>query len=228
MGADNQAKHRQDGRNLRRKAATRKSADRILIICEGSKTEPQYLDEIRQELRLSTAHVFVIGAAEGNDPLSVVNYAEKLFLTGDPHRRIEPRDFDQVVVVFDRDDHHSYHPALTRANQLHLKMKNNIKAKVPFEVCASVPCFELWLLLHFESVLEPIHRTEVYQRLKQHIDKYEKGDQGLWKRTKANLDTANQRALHLAEQTTRNNDAGPYTDMHTLVERLLNLTKQPV
>ena len=227
MGADNQAKHRQDGRNLRRKAATKKSADRILIICEGSKTEPQYLDEIRQELRLPTAHVFVIGGAEGNDPLSVVNFAEKLFLNGDSHRRIEPRDFDQVVVVFDRDDHRSYHPALARANELHLKMINSIKAKVPFQVCASVPCFELWLLLHFESILVPLHRTEVYQRLKQHVGRYEKGDRGLWLRTKANLDSAIQRALHLAEQTTRNNNAGPYTDMHSLVERLLNLTKQP-
>jgi hypothetical protein len=227
MGADNQAKHRQDGRSLRRKAATRKSADRILIICEGSKTEPQYLDEIRQEQRLPTAYVYVIGAAEGNDPLSVVNYAEKLFLNGDSHRHIEPRAFDQVVVVFDRDDHHSYHPALARANHLHLTMKNNIKAKVPFEVCASVPCFELWLLLHFESVLDPIHRTVVYQRLKQHIGRYEKGDRGLWKRTKEHLAVANQRALHLVGQTTRTNDAGPYTDMHTLVDRLLNLTKQP-
>jgi hypothetical protein len=227
MGADNQAKHRQVGRSLRRKAATRKSADRILIICEGSKTEPQYLDEIRQEQRLPTAYVYVIGAAEGNDPLSVVNYAEKLFLNGDSHRNIEPRAFDQVVVVFDRDDHHSYHPAIIRANQLHLTMRNNIKAKVPFEVCASVPCFELWLLLHFESALEPIHRTEVYKRLKQHIGRYEKGDHGLWKRTREHLATANQRALHLAAQTTRNNDAGLYTDMHTLVNRLLNLTMQP-
>ena len=75
MGADHQAKHRQDGRSLRRKAASRKSADRVLIICEGSKTEPQYLDEIRQEQRLPTAYVYVIGAVEGNDPLSVVNYA---------------------------------------------------------------------------------------------------------------------------------------------------------
>lgn len=227
MGADHQAKHRQDGRSLRRKAASRKSADRVLIICEGSKTEPQYLDEIRQEQRLPTAYVYVIGAVEGNDPLSVVNYAEKLFLNGDSYSKIKPRDFDQVVVVFDRDDHHSYHAALSRANQLNLTMKNNIKARVPFEVCSSVPCFELWLLLHYESVLDPIHRTAVYQRLKQHIGRYEKGDQGLWKRTKEHLAIANKHALHLAGQTTRTNDTGPYTGMHILVDRLLNLTKQP-
>jgi hypothetical protein len=227
MGAGNQAKHRQEGRSLRRKAATRKSADRILIICEGSKTEPQYLDEIRKEQRLPTAYVYVIGAAEGNDPLSIVNYAEKLFVNGDPHRGLEPQTFDQIVVVFDRDDHHSYHSALSRATKLHLSMKNNIKIKVPFEVCSSVPCFELWLLLHYESVLAPVHRTVVYQRLKQHIGGYEKGDQGLWKRTKEHLATASARASHLAKKTSRTNDDGPYTDIHVLVDRLLHLTKQP-
>lgn len=226
MGAINQPKNRQEGRSLRRKAAYRKTADRILIICEGSKTEPQYFDEIRQEIRLPTAHVYVLGAAEGNDPLSVVNYAEKLFLAGDPHRKIERRAFDQIVIVIDRDDHTTYHAALSRANQLNRAMQNDIKDKVSFEIVASVPCFELWLLLHFENVQSPAHRTEVYRRLKKHIATYEKGAEGLWKRTKVHLEIATQRAFQLSTQTNRNNDAGPYTDMHILVERLLNLTKQ--
>jgi hypothetical protein len=227
MGSDHQAKHRQEGRSLRRKAATRKSADRVLIICEGSKTEPQYLDEIREEQRLPTAYVHVLGAPEGNDPLNVVKYAEKLFLHGDSHRKIESRAFDQIVVVFDRDEHTNYHQALSRANELHLAMKNNLKAKVPFEVCASIPCFELWLLLHFENFAAPLQRTEVYRRLRQRIGGYEKGDKGLWKLTKANLGVANDRALQLSTQTTRTDDYGPYTDMHSLVHKLLNLTKQP-
>ncbi len=227
MGENNQAKHRQEGRSLRRRSATRKSADRILIICEGSKTEPQYLDEIRQEQRLPTAYVYVIGAAEGNDPLSVVNYAEKLFLHGDSHRRIDPKAFDQIIVVFDRDEHHSYHQALNRANKLHLTMKNDIKTKVPFEVCASIPCFELWLLLHFENVLDPLHRKEIYPRLKHHLGKYEKGDHGLWSRTKNFICIAEKRAANLAENLAQDNDSGPYTDMHILVNKLLNLTRQP-
>jgi len=227
MGADNQAKHRQEGRSLRRKAATRKSADRTLIICEGSKTEPQYLDEIREEQRLPTAYVHVLGAPEGNDPLNVVKYAEKLFLHGDPHRKIGKRAFDQIVVVFDRDDHKTYHQALSHANQLHLAMKNDIKAKVSFEVCASVPCFELWLLLHFEDVPAPLHRKDVYARLRERLGKYEKGEQGLWKRTRGQLDEAHHRAVQLSTHTTRANNDGPYTDMHSLVDKLLNLTKQP-
>ena len=228
MGSNKQAKHRQQGRSLRRKAASKKSADRILIICEGSKTEPQYLNEIRQELRLPTTHLYAVGAAEGNDPLNVVNYAEKIFIEGDPYRQIDKKAFDQVVAVFDRDDHSSYHAALTRAETLNYALSNDVKVKVPFEVCVSVPCFELWLLLHFENVHSPIHRTEVYSRLSGHIPSYKKGSAGIWTNTKSNLSTATQRSRQLTLHTKQSTDVGPYTDMHSLVYKLLNLTSQPV
>jgi hypothetical protein len=44
---------------LQRKKANRASHDRILIVSEGSKTEPLYFDEIRQYFRLHTANVQV-------------------------------------------------------------------------------------------------------------------------------------------------------------------------
>jgi hypothetical protein len=225
VGADNQPKARQTGRDLRRKAASRKSADRILIVCEGSKTEPQYFDEIRQELRLPTAHIYVMGASDGNDPLSVVRYAEKIFLNGDPHRSISPRIFDQIWVVFDRDEHHSYHDALRLVGQLNLSMKNDTQSKVPFEIIASVPCFEIWLLLHYEDVLAPLSRSDVYQRLRRHIPQYDKGSHGLWRRTNSQVLVAKERAIKIALQKNRSDDDGPYTDLHLFVDRLQNLMK---
>ncbi|MDE1891958.1 MAG: RloB domain-containing protein [Betaproteobacteria bacterium] len=228
MGADNQPKARQQGRDLRRKAASRKSADRILIVCEGSKTEPQYFEEIRQELRLPTAHIHVLGAINGNDPLSVVQYAENLFLYGDSHRSLAPRVFDQIWVVFDRDEHHTYHAALERVNQLNLSMKNDIKLKVPFEVVASIPCFEIWLLLHYEEVLAPLSRSVVYQRLRRHIPNYQKGNSDLWKLTNSHVQVAIERAIKLASLKGRSDDDGPYTDVSFFIDRLRNLTKQKI
>jgi hypothetical protein len=83
MGKDDQPKHRQKERDLRRRAAIRQPYERLLIVCEGEKTEPQYLDEIRQERRLATAHVQVRPSAFGTEPLQVVEYAEHLFRHGD-------------------------------------------------------------------------------------------------------------------------------------------------
>lgn len=99
MGKDNQPKHRQAARNLRRRAAVRQPYERILIVCEGEKTEPQYLNDIRDELRLSTANVQVCQGASGTEPSQMVEYAEDLFLNGDLARGIEACAFDRVVDV---------------------------------------------------------------------------------------------------------------------------------
>lgn len=74
-------------------------------MCEGSKTEPLYLGEIRQQLRLPSANVQVQPAAYGTEPLRIVEYAERLFTEGQRALGIHARSFDRVVVVFDRDEH---------------------------------------------------------------------------------------------------------------------------
>ncbi|MEZ5622529.1 MAG: hypothetical protein R3E78_15035 [Burkholderiaceae bacterium] len=69
MGKDGQPKHRQAARELMRRKAQRQPAERLLIVCEGSKTEPLYLGEIRQQLRLPSANVQ--GKRSANDTLAV-------------------------------------------------------------------------------------------------------------------------------------------------------------
>ena len=59
MARDNSPKARQQ-RDLQRKQGRRASHDRILIITEGSKTEPLYFQEIRAHYRLNTAAVGVL------------------------------------------------------------------------------------------------------------------------------------------------------------------------
>lgn len=68
MGRDNQPKDRQ----LRRKAtkeARRAGYARILIVTEGSKTEPLYLEEIRCAYQLHSANVEVQPGRLGTAPI---------------------------------------------------------------------------------------------------------------------------------------------------------------
>lgn len=222
MGKDNQPKIRQAAQ-LARKAGRRASYDRILIVSEGSKTEPLYLGEIRSKYRLHTANVQVQHSQFGTTPLQVVEYAENLFVNGDEAKNIQPRAFEQVYAVFDRDDHATYHNALANAAALDGKLRNDLNQRVSFAAIASVPCFELWLLLHFEDVLAPLHRTEVYQRLRQHLPNYDKGQAGHYAQTSQVLAEATKRAEHLAELTTAHNGVKSYTDMHRLVHLLTTL-----
>lgn len=167
MGRENAPKERRR-QELQRKQARRAGYDRILIVSEGSKTEPLYFGEIRTAYRLHTANVEVRPSALGTAPIQVVQYARELFEKGDRHKHIAPRAFEQVYAVFDRDDHDSYLGALQLAESLDGKLRNDAKQAVRFKAIASVPSFELWLLLHFEDIQAPLQRDEVMQRLKQH------------------------------------------------------------
>ncbi|MFE8034039.1 RloB family protein [Thiohalocapsa marina] len=151
MARDHSPKERQR-RQLERKQARRAGYDRILIVSEGSKTEPNYFREIRTADRLHTANVEVRPSALGTAPILVVQYARELCENGDRHRNIQRRAFEQIYAVFDRDGHGSYFDALNEAASLDGKLRNDNKQTVIFRAIASIPNFELWLLLHYEDI----------------------------------------------------------------------------
>ena len=222
MARDNSPKERQK-KQLERKQNRRASYDRILIVSEGSKTEPLYFNEIRAAYRLHTANVEVRACELGTAPIQVVQYAKELFENGDRRKNIQPRAFEQVYAVFDRDEHRSYFDALQLAESLDRRLRNDARQPVTFRAIASVPSFELWLLLHFENIQAPIHRDEVMQRLKKYIPGYEKGAGRAFTTTRAQLEIATQRAESLAERFTAYSHPEPYTGIAELVKLLTTL-----
>ncbi len=224
MGRDNSPKERQR-RQLERKRSRRASYDRILIVSEGSKTEPNYFKEIRAEYRLHSANVEVQPGALGTQPIQVVEYARELFEQGDSHKNIRPRVFEQVYAVFDRDEHRTFHDALALARTLDGQLRNDLKQPVEFTAIPSRPSFEFWLLLHFEDVRHLIHRDEALRRLKRHLPNYEKGYGRTFAETKPALQTAINRALALAQGVDPADDTEPYTGIVHLIELLTNLRK---
>lgn len=222
MGRDNHPKERQQ-KQLERKLDRRASHDRILIVSEGSKTEPNYFSEIRATYRLNTANVEVQPGQHGTAPIQVVQYAKDLFEQGDRHKNIQPRAFERVYAVFDRDDHISYFNALRLAESLDRKLKNDAKQFIRFEAIASVPSFELWLLLHYEDIQAPLDRDDVMRRLKQYIPTYEKGASNVFANTRAGLVVAIQRSEALALKFTADSAPEPYTGIAEVVKLLTAL-----
>lgn len=222
MGRDNAPKERQR-QQLARKQSRRASHDRCLIVSEGSKTEPNYFSEIRTAHRLHTANVVVRPGELGTAPIQVVQYARQLFEGGDQRRHILPRAFEQVFVVFDRDEHASYFDALRAAEALDGKLRNDARRPVGFRAIASVPSFELWLLLHYEDVRAPLHRDEVLSRLRRHFPGYAKGSSHAYAITRGRLDMAMQRAEALAGRFTAHDAPEPFTAVSELVRWLTTL-----
>lgn len=222
MARDNAPRDRQK-KQLERKQGRRASYDRILIVSEGSRTEPNYFREIRSAFRLHTANVEVRPSELGTAPIQVVQYAKELFENGDRHKNIQQRAFEQIYAVFDRDDHGSYHDALALSEQLNGKLRNDARQPVVFQAIASVPSFELWLLLHYEDIQIPLHRDEVMSRLKRHIPGYEKGSGTAYAITNEHLAVATARAERLAQRFSARTDPEPFTAIAELVQRLMAL-----
>jgi hypothetical protein len=202
-------------RDLKREKPKRTAKERVLIVCEGSKTEPNYLDEIRQESRISSVDVRVLPSALGTEPKQVVESAEAEFK--------RTKGYERVFAVFDRDDHLTYIAALDMAEARDKKWKNDEGATTRFEAIVTVQSFELWLLLHFEDIKAFLHRNETMTRLKAHIEGYEKGSKGSYAKTGARLQTAIDRATALKVKFSRRPGDEAYTDMHELVTLLRSL-----
>ena len=224
MGRDNHPKERQVW-EIERKTNSRASYERYLIVCEGSKTEPQYFQEIRSSYRLQTANVGIFFSEFGTEPIQVVEYAKHLFIYGDADRGIKARAFEKVFTVFDRDEHKTYFNALGKVTSLDKTLRNDARQVVGFEAITSIPNFELWLLLHYENIQHPLHRDDVIERLKKYIPTYNKGINGLFKLLEPLIEVANERSCILAEKSNPHTDSEPYTDIFKLVELLQNLKK---
>lgn len=129
MGTDNlfHKNKARKARSLQRKKASRAPYDRILIVCEGRKTEPNYFHGLVREFNLNRANIVIDDKKEGLDPLSLVRHALEIYYT-DP-------EFDYVYCVFDRDKHTTYNQALDMIGSKRLKGNRKIIA------ITSIPCF---------------------------------------------------------------------------------------
>lgn len=219
MGTDNLF-HKRRAKNvgqLARRKPQRDSYAKILIVCEGEKTEPNYFQGAKDYYALNSANVEICGDC-GSDPVSIIKYAKQCYR--------EERDagdaFDKIFCVFDRDAHPHYTQAM-----------NEISGATPkntFEAINSVPCFEYWLLLHFIHTTHPYaaqHNNsacnQVLSELRAYMPGYAKGRVDVFKELVDQLDFAIQNAIRAWQTAQANGTDNPSTQVHELIEYLKNI-----
>ncbi|HKC62996.1 MAG TPA: RloB family protein [Pyrinomonadaceae bacterium] len=157
------AKFRLRARPLQRRRPSLDPRPRILVVCEGRITEPQYFDAFRREEENRLVDVRI--DSEGGAPKTLVERAANRKKESEEEAR-RARDenlkYDEVWCVFDVDEH----PRLPDARQ---QARDN-----GINLAISNPCFELWLLLHFREQNAHIERKAVATLLKKHIRNYRK------------------------------------------------------
>ena len=184
---------------------TRRLRVRVLIYCEGKKTEPLYFRQFRIQ---PTVRELVI-RGEGTNTLKLVEEAILLDTKEGP--------FDEIWCVFDRD---SFPPA-NFDNAI-----RKIEGMDRFFAAYSNQAFELWFLLHFEFFDSALHREQYREKLSRHLQRrYEKNDQTVYTmiQTKGSETQAISRAERLLNshpQETSFAERCPITTVHWLVQKL--------
>lgn len=127
--------------SLRRRTETRTPKKTVLVFCEGRRTEPLYLEALKQDPAVKQAasvDVRIAGQATACQPLPLVEKAVAAKIRNDR----EEGEIDEIWCVFDVEwplNHPNLRSAvdLARSKRIRLAISN--------------PCFELWLVLHYRD-----------------------------------------------------------------------------
>lgn len=205
---------RSNRRNRERRPARsetlRAPRKRILVLCEGQNTEPQYLRGFKQWCRNPLVEI-VVHPGHGV-PRTLVQRAKGAKLEAEQLAARERDDnlaYDEVWCVFDTDEHPHLDEALGMARD------NSI------EVALSNPCFELWLLLHFRESPGMQGRKDVARLLRKHVRDYDK--QVTFSDYQPGYTSAVERAqrLEAAARADEEDGRNPSSGVHRLTESVL-------
>jgi len=201
---------------------------RVLIVCEGEETEPNYFRRWQKQLEN------IRGAAKAKvvSGINVKNFGDEIKIKGKGRNTIslvekaidirnqESIDYEQAWCVFDYDSfRENYNPAIRKA-----------RAK-DFEVAYSNEAFELWYWLHFDYLQSRTSRREYEEKLTERLgEKYEKNDPKMYEKLLKHPDADQQQAIKNAKKLKPSNksarnyaDHNPSTTVFELVESLNDL-----
>lgn len=196
-----------------REFRTRPQRERVLIVCEGTRTEPNYFEALKQELPQHVAEVIDIQGIGANTQ-SLVDEAKK--------RRNQKVNtdypYDEVWVVFDCDSF----GAAQFDNAIHSADAAGLKTAWSNEA------FELWYILHFEARQTGMSRSKYRACLATHLGRtYEKNDADMYSKLAKKGDEqeaiSRARALQQVHQGTPPHQANPCTTVSELVDKLNSL-----
>jgi uncharacterized protein YpiB (UPF0302 family) len=201
-----------------RKPKNKKDRTYILIVCEGTITEPNYFKSITKNLPHHSATIEIKGT--GRNTESIVSYAQKIAALPISNNSFY---YDEVYIVFDKDSFlpKQFNDAIFSCKNIKLKGK-----EIKFEAIWSNESFELWYILHFEYMHSSIPRGQYLEKLKAKFN-YQKNLEDvreiLLRIGSEENAIQNAKRLRKIHYGTDYSDHNPCTMVDVLVERLLEL-----
>lgn len=200
--------------------------ERILIACEDSVTAPEYFKAMCNDLGLDCSEsslmnvVTVRGKEFGSAPQSVLEGIKNEI------EKEKDNPYNRAYWVVDSDGHEKF---LETRN---LIIKNPVQGegeeKTQIIPAHSIPCFEFWVLLHFEKTTRQFKDSKEIEKWikKNHLSDYTKVTSSLYdvlKNKDIKVAIANSKAIVKDVQVNGDN---PSSYVHILVEDLLDQKKK--
>lgn len=191
--------------SLRRRRPFRNPQPRILIVCEGTETEPGYFWNLRHKER----SLIDLDIKPGGVPKTLVEravYLKRVAEKQSKSQRDANLQYDHVWCVFDVDEHPNVNDAKQQARD------NGV------DLAISNPCFEIWLLLHFQDQRSHIDRFALHSECVKYLPMYEK--KVPFEKVHANYEDAVQRtqALDAWQKSRGCQELNPWTGVQRLTE----------
>ena len=211
---------------LRQCSAGRRPKGRYyLIVCEGTKTEPNYFESIRTLLSGGEGDKIVVVGAQDNTLGLVERAKEEIAL----RNRSDNPPYYHVWLVFDRDGFppDDFDNAILMAKSEDAKFGKDEKALQPhWHAAWSNEAFELWYLLHFqENVGGCISRDRYKRMLSEHLGfEYQKNASNMFQILLPRLQVAIDRAQRAYERWSDDvpfHARNPATAVYKLVSNLI-------
>lgn len=187
-----------------------------LIITEGTETEPQYFQRIKEiidEKYRDRIHLDVSG--KGDNTLSLFHKAEK-----DVSR--SNNIYKHVWLVYDKDDFPAEH--FDRTAELCARVSTE---ETQYHAIWSNQCIELWFLLHFMFLQTDLHRNEYWPKLtdcmkQKNLGSYYKSRPDMYDTLRPYMEEAirNAQKLEAINQGKSPSKSAPGTTAHHLFEAL--------
>lgn len=188
-----------------------------LIVTEGTKTEPNYFNGIKDRInRKYRERIHLEIAGTGNNTIGLLNKAKQM-------ANNDPNGYSHVWIVYDTDDF----PA-ENINKVVKQCEDLSTDECTYHAIWSNQCIELWFLLHFRYMKSDLHRNEYYNKLTDCFKKkkipvtYTKNTENIFEELYPFLDNAIKNAHKLDDYNKGKtpSDSKPGTKVFELVERL--------
>lgn len=200
-------------KSLSRKQNKRQVSKKILVVCQGGKTEHGYFIALRNDLKRGGISVNVPEDGHGFNAKGLLKHAKSL-----AKKEARKGDgFDKIFIVFDRDDDQTFAHTIESVA--------TCTPKDVYVACYSIPCFEYWILLHFEESRRPYHfingswSSQLCREIRDnHISQYNKSGVLAYNQTKDRIAEAIERSKRCLTDSHRTGESNPSTTVHLIFE----------